>query len=263
MNRAIELEQAALYLDLDGTLVPLAERPEQVALASGTAELLLNLHAACQGAVALVSGRDYASLQQACCRLPLAMISSHGAAMHDADGQKCWNTPLNAAQHHSLSRAAATLIHPHPLVWMERKSHGLAVHFRQCPQLGDVLHSELNMLCSDYPGFELIRGHCVIELRPAGVDKGQALARAHSLPPFADRKPIMAGDDLTDEAAFRFVNQQGGVSIRIGPPEPASAAQLCLPQPADLLRLLQTSLLETRFFSAAPLRSKDSQTAAP
>ena len=54
MNRAIELEQAALYLDLDGTLGPLAQRPEQVALASGTAELLLNLHAACQGAVALV-----------------------------------------------------------------------------------------------------------------------------------------------------------------------------------------------------------------
>jgi trehalose 6-phosphate phosphatase len=132
---------------------------------------------------------------------------------------------------------------------MERKSHGVAVHFRQRPDVGDALSAELRVLCSEYPGFDLIRGHCVIELRLSGFDKGQALARAQRLPAFADRKPVMIGDDLTDEAAFEFVNQKGGLSIRIGPQEPASAAQLSLPQPSDLLTLLQTSLLETRFFS--------------
>ncbi|MGO3133206.1 MAG: trehalose-phosphatase [Alcaligenes sp.] len=264
MNNAIQLDHAALFLDLDGTLVPLAARPDQVFLPPSTAGLLLNLHAACDGAVAVISGRDYASLHMACTKLPLAMISSHGAAMYDADGQECWNIPVNPAEHHSLSRSVAALIHPYPLVWMERKSHGVAVHFRQRPELSDALAAELRVLCLEYPGFELIRGHCVIELRMSGFDKGQALARAQSLPTFAERKPIMIGDDLTDEAAFDFVNQCGGLSIRIGAPEPASAAQFSLPQPTDLLVLLQTSLLETRFFSDPVLPSPaGSQIAAP
>lgn len=255
MNNALHLDQTALFLDLDGTLVPLAARPDQVSLPPSTAGLLLNLHAACDGAVALVSGRDYDSLHIACTKLPLAMISSHGAAMYDAEGQECWNIPINPAEHHSLSRSVAALIHPYSLVWMERKSHGVAVHFRQRPEVGEALAAELHVLCSEYPGFDLIRGHCVIELRMSGFDKGQALARAQRLPAFADRKPVMIGDDLTDEAAFEFVNQKGGLSIRIGPQEPASAAQLSLPHPSDLLTLLQTSLLETRFFSELAQRT--------
>lgn len=264
MNNALHLDQTALFLDLDGTLVPLAARPDQVFLPPSTAGLLLNLHAACDGAVALVSGRDHDSLHIACTKLPLAMISSHGAAMYDAEGQECWNIPINPAEHHSLSRSVAALIHPYSLVWMERKSHGVAVHFRQRPEVGEALATELHVLCSEYPGFDLIRGHCVIELRMSGFDKGQALARAQRLPAFADRKPVMIGDDLTDEAAFEFVNQKGGLSIRIGPQEPASAAQLSLPHPSDLLTLLQTSLLETRFFSELAQRTPSgTKTVAP
>lgn len=239
MDMLPALGETALYLDLDGTLVPLAARPEMVRLPASTARLLLHLHQACHGAVALISGRDRASLRQACDDLPLAMISSHGAAMHGPQGEPHWHAAMDAAGHRRLEQAVIALIRPHALVWMERKAHGVAVHFRQRPELGDELHASLTTLCSEHPGFSLTRGHCVIELRLAGFDKGLAIARAQQHAPFAGRRPVMIGDDLTDEAAFRLVNEQEGVSIRIGPGEPDSAAQFYLRDPAALLALLR------------------------
>ena len=238
MDGLFRLSATALYLDVDGTLVPLAARPGQVFLPPSTARLLLDLHAACGGALALISGRDRDSLLRVCSDLSVPMISSHGAAMHAPDGREYWNATVDPGEHRNLEQAVAALIHPYSLVWMEHKAHGVAVHFRQRPELDDELHAALTALCSAHPGFTLMRGHCVIELRLAGYDKGQAISRAQDQAPFAGRKPVMIGDDLTDEAAFRLVNQHHGVSIRIGTREPHSAARFYLQDPSSLLTLL-------------------------
>jgi trehalose 6-phosphate phosphatase len=63
------------------------------------------------------------------------------------------------------------------------------------------------------PGFELLEGKAVVELRPAGVDKGRALSFiADRLP---TRPPLVLGDDVTDEDAFEEAERRGGASILV------------------------------------------------
>ena len=79
----------------------------------------------------------------------------------------------------------------------------------------------------------------VCDLKPPGIDKGRAIAAFLDEPPFAGRLPVFAGDDVTDEAGFETINQQGGVSIRIGDSRPTAAAFGCANVAA-----MQTWLLE-------------------
>jgi trehalose 6-phosphate phosphatase len=70
----------------------------------------------------------------------------------------------------------------------------------------------------------LLNGKMVIELKPPGCDKGQAIAAFMRERPFAGRQAVFAGDDVTDEAGFTIVNDLGGITIRIGPDNRPTAA---------------------------------------
>ncbi|HEX6613083.1 MAG TPA: trehalose-phosphatase, partial [Rhodanobacteraceae bacterium] len=71
--------------------------------------------------------------------------------------------------------------------------------------------------------YTLQYGNHVVELKPAGADKGRALAALLASEPFAGRQPWMLGDDLTDEHAFEEVNGSGGVSVIVGARRPTHA----------------------------------------
>ncbi len=98
----------------------------------------------------------------------------------------------------------------------------------------------LAFLSTFTPGDDLAvqEGKMVVELKPAVVDKGTAIATLSRMPPFEERVPVFFGDDLTDEQGFAMVEKLGGIAVRIGEPHVPTRATYHLPDPLALRALL-------------------------
>lgn len=213
----------ALFLDFDGTLVTLASQPELVEVPPGLTSVLAALYARLNGALALVSGRALRDLDAFLAPLLLPMAGEHGAQLRNADGRLLSTPPVDLR---AALQAAESLVGRHPALILERKNLALSLHYRQAPELEQLCLQTMREALASSAGIELMQGKCVIDLKPAGVSKGTAIAAFMSEATFAGRRPIFAGDDVTDEAGFEQVQQLGGIAIKVGP-EPTRAQFRC------------------------------------
>lgn len=213
----LRVEELALFLDVDGTLLEIAPTPAAVIVGADLLDLLRLLTAVTRGAVAFVSGRSIATLDNLFHPLILPAAGLHGFERRAADGT-FHRHPLPRGELLSRAREAfTTLVDAHAGLLLEDKRFALALHYRQAPELEDlVLERTAAILQELAPDFELQRGRCVVELRPAGASKAGAVATFMSELPFVGRRPVFLGDDLTDETAFDWVNRAGGLSIAVG-----------------------------------------------
>ena len=106
-----------------------------------------------------------------------------------------------------------------PGLIVERKSASAALHYRLAPELEPLVLEFAAAIAERHSRFSLLRGKCVVEIKSGQRTKGDALTDFMRIAPFAGRRPVMAGDDVTDEAAFAAANAMGGISIKIGPGE--------------------------------------------
>lgn len=245
----------ALFLDFDGTLADLAPQPEAVVLQPGLIALLQHLAEALDGALAIVSGRPLADLDRFLAPLTLAVAAEHGALRRAASGRLSGMSGLTSLRVPDLSIATAVaeeLLMQHPGLSLERKIASVALHYRQRPDLESACLLAMSKACQRSPGTQLMRGKCVVEVQPLGVSKGQALAAFMQEAPFAERTPWYAGDDLTDESAFEWVQQVGGAAVKVG--SGPTLARHRLGSPAALRAWLQASAAGLR----APLPCPDS-----
>jgi trehalose 6-phosphate phosphatase len=112
-------------------------------------------------------------------------------------------------------------------VLIEDKALTLAAHYRLAPDAGPALGALAERLAAESEGvLALQRGKMVVELRPAGKDKGTAIAEFLDEVPFRDRTPVFLGDDLTDEYGFSIVNGRGGLSVKVGDGTTEATARL-------------------------------------
>ncbi len=109
---------------------------------------------------------------------------------------------------------------------IEAKSSSLVVHYRQAPHCEKAVRALVAALAAEDRGAEVLPALMAFELRPRGVDKGQALRRLMHLPPFAGRLPVFAGDDVTDEAAIAAARALGGVGLHVAQDFAAGAASV-------------------------------------
>ena len=205
--------------------------------------LLASLWQHLGGALAPVSGRPLAQVDHLL-GLPAGSAAGlHGAEWRGADGLVARGAPDEAALS-ILHRAAAALAAALPGVLVEAKPNAVALHFRNAPATAAAVERIARTLADQAgPAFTLQRGDHVIELKPAGVDKGDAVARMMRQPPFAGRVPWFVGDDLTDEYAFAVSQSLGGSGVVVGARRP-TLANWALQDPAAvrawLVELLAT-----------------------
>ena len=214
------LEHAALFLDFDGTLVELAEAPDAIDVPAGLEPLLARLKRRLEGRLALVTGRSIAGLERHLRCSGLALSGSHGLELRLADGRVLSvSHPYDREPaRERLRRLAAEK----PGLLVEEKPFGLAVHSRQAPELAGDVAAVMDELAGA-SGLGLQKGKMVIELRPPGADKGDAIRAFMAEPEFAGARPLFLGDDMTDEHAFAAAAALGGAGILVGPPRPTAA----------------------------------------
>jgi trehalose 6-phosphate phosphatase len=219
------LSALAVFLDVDGTLLEIAPRPQTVSVPDDLRERLRALHLASGGAVALVSGRAIADLDALFAPLTLPAAGLHGFELRGASGAYRRQALPSAAALESAREAMARLARRHSGLLVEDKRFALALHYRGAPDLEDAVLAAMREVAAGVSGeLELQRGKMVAELRPAGSTKAQAVAAFLGEAPFAGRMPLFIGDDLTDEPAFELVNRRAGLSVLVGAPR-ASAAR--------------------------------------
>jgi len=206
----------AFFLDVDGTLIDIADTPDAVHVDAALLEVLARLKRASGGALALASGRALAFLDSRLGALRLPMAGQHGLERRDAAGRvHARGTPPAAKA--AMKQALAPVLARHPGLLLEDKGLTLALHYRRAPRLAAYAHRLMARLASGAgAGLEVQRGKRVAEIKPAGVDKGTAIAEYLREPPFRGRRPVFIGDDLNDEHGFAAVNRLDGISIKVG-----------------------------------------------
>ncbi|GAB2817098.1 trehalose-phosphatase [Comamonas piscis] len=205
---------AALFLDFDGSLVPIAATPDGIVLPPQLVPLLRELQGLLGGALAIISGREIAVLDAYLQPLRLACAGAHGAQRRDASGRE-WD--VSAGDISALIAACQQLAQAHPALYVEPKQSGVALHYRRDPALEPLCLHSLEAMLAHMPQWTLLRGKCVLEILPLGASKGGAIQAFMQAAPFIGRTPFFLGDDLSDESGFAAVLAERGVAIKVGP----------------------------------------------
>ena len=234
---AIDPAGMSLFLDFDGTLVELADRPDEVTVGSELASLLQRLSFKLEGRLSVVSGRSLAQLIQFFGPFSdtLAMVGSHGAEVRTRGSEHVAPDPPEALR--DAKQHFADAFWGNEGVLIEAKTLGVAIHYRLDPSA----EAAALRLATDFASrheLELQRGKMMVEVRSAGHDKGTGIATLMNMPPFSGSVPVFLGDDLTDEPGFRRCLEMGGAGVLVGPPR-ATAAQYWLPDVAAVHKWLE------------------------
>ncbi len=227
----------ALFLDFDGTLVDIAPQPDAVRVPEALVDTIAKLHEYLGGAVAVISGRPIAQIDEYLAPLRLPVAGVHGAERRTAAGEMdlLSTPPLDLPE-----RAAHGLAQRHPALRVESKRGSVALHYRQAPELEKQCVEAMREAVEQTPGLTLLRGKMVVEAKPGGASKGRAIEAFLGEPPFTGRLPVFIGDDITDEVGFSTVQRLGGLGIKVG--EGATVAWQRLPDPRAFRDELQAAL---------------------
>ncbi|WP_420141272.1 trehalose-phosphatase [Sphingomonas sp.] len=214
------LDGASLFLDFDGTLVAIAERPDAVVVDERLDRSMVRLAAVLNGRIAIVSGRALAEVDRLLARGRFAVGGSHGLELRWPDGRL--QSPVRPDAMDGIVKEMRALQAIHPGVIVEEKPFGAALHYRQAPT-AEAESRALAARLADLPGLALQTGKMVFEIKAAGADKGSALDALMQDALFAGTRPIFIGDDHTDEAGFRAAAALGGAGILVGPERETAA----------------------------------------
>jgi len=231
----IDLKTHALLLDVDGTLLDIAPRPDLVVVPPGLIEGLQRLHDVSGGAVAFISGRKVSVLDALFKPLVLPAVGVHGAEMRIGRGSIERRTePLPVLLRAKLVEGAKAL----GLLW-EDKETSVTIHFRLAPEKEKDAEALVAAACRDFAAerLHIERNKMIVEVMRGGIDKGAGIEALMARAPFTGRIPVFVGDDATDEKGFAAMARLGGMAFSVGRDYPALTG--IFPTPAAFRATLQ------------------------
>jgi trehalose-phosphatase len=233
-----------LMLDVDGTLAPIVRDPALARVPDGTRRTLAYLASRRDIIVALVSGRAARDARRVVGVDDVWTVGNHGAEVLSPVGE----VTIDAAVSRYADRIAQAAASLAPLVadvegaLLENKTWTLSVHYRNAdPHAVPGLRTSVEGVAARY-GLMIINGKKILDVRaPSPVDKGTAVARlaaqlgAHG----PDAALLFAGDDATDEDAFRRLRADypHAVTIHVGD-DANTSAEFTMPRLEELHTLL-------------------------
>lgn len=206
-----------MFLDVDGTLLEIAATPQAVCVEPQLRELLSRLRTVLDDAVALISGRSIAELDRLFQPHRWTASGVHGLERRDSRGG--WHSQRGVdVESISMAREQLRLLAARmPGTTLEDKGLAIALHYRQVPHLGGQVRAEARSIVrAGGSRLTLLEGRMVVEVRPQGATKAEAIQEFLNEAPFLGRRPIFVGDDATDERALEYVERVGGLSVAVG-----------------------------------------------
>jgi trehalose 6-phosphate phosphatase len=214
---ARRLDECAILLDIDGTLLDLAPTPREVWVPPGLARTLNGLLGKTAGALALVSGRSLNDIDLIFAPEQFPAVGGHGAEMRispDNESVATHAPPMDK----ELKRRLAVIAKLSPGILLEDKGYSLALHYRLAPHAEKAIYEAVALIRADLPNapIEVLPGKCVCEIKHSGFNKATGVLELMTHEPFRGRRPIFIGDDVTDESVFALMPDLGGLAFSVG-----------------------------------------------
>lgn len=221
----------ALFLDVDGTLLDLAARPDDVVTPAGIVAALARAEHKLAGSLALISGRPISDLDRLFEPLRLRASGVHGAEFRFEPDGPVSPTPAAIELPSALWTALTREVAAFPGAFAENKRFSFVVHYQLAPAAERPLRQAVTRLIASSPiAIEAMDARCAIELKAPGHDKGRAIAAFLSQPAFRDRTPVFVGDDATDESGFVVAAAAGGRAYSVGRRRPGATGVFADPR---------------------------------
>src|SRR6059058_348534 len=209
------LDQSAILLDIDGTLLDLAPTPREVWVPPGLAKTLNRLLERTSGALALVSGRSLNDIDLIFAPEEFPAVGGHGAEMRVGAEAVVTNAPPMDKE---LKRRLAAIAKLSPGILLEDKGYSLALHYRLAPHAEKAIYEAVSLIRADLPNapIEVLPGKCVCEIKHSGCTKATGVRELMTHAPFKGRRPLFIGDDVTDESVFAIMPDLNGLAFSVG-----------------------------------------------
>jgi len=203
-----------LFLDIDGTLAPFQINPEQSFIPKTTLEIIkkiieLNIP------VIAVTGRDIDTASKLLAPIEVPIAGLHGLDIYFSSDNYI-RPDLSSINFKKLKQDIIKSCEKHPELLIEDKGYSVALHYRKNPNLENNAFNIMQQIKSFYPQLKINKGKFVFELIPSQADKGKAIQTILNHLNLPSASPIFIGDDLTDESGFICINQQSGLTIKVG-----------------------------------------------
>ncbi len=230
-----------LFLDIDGTLAPFQINPEHSFIPQTTLEVIKKITKLNIPVIA-ITGRDVDTASKLLHPIEVPIAGLHGLDIYFDSGSYI-RPDLSSINFKNLKQDITKNCDKYPELLIEDKGYSIALHYRKNPNLENNAINIMQKINLNYPQLKINRGKFVVELIPNQADKGRAIETILNHLDLPAVLPIFIGDDLTDESGFTYINQQSGLSIKVGPGETQAKYRLKdIDNVSDFLLLFQNRI---------------------